>query len=62
MIIVCELDVIVLVGQYVFLFYNDILNLIVKVFLEINGGLYYCVNFGYLDEDILGKYGILWMK
>ena len=33
-----------------------------KAFLEINGGDHFCANSGYPDEDILGKYGIAWMK
>ncbi|MVF13068.1 alpha/beta hydrolase [Ketobacter sp. MCCC 1A13808] len=62
MIIACESDAIAPVGQHASPFYNDIPNSTAKAFLEINGGSHYCANSGYSDEDILGKYGISWMK
>ncbi|MGC1511054.1 alpha/beta hydrolase [Ketobacter sp. MCCC 1A13808] len=62
MIIACEADVVAPVGQHASPFYNAIPDSTPKAFLEINGGSHFCANSGYSDEDLLGKYGIAWMK
>ncbi|MCP5015470.1 MAG: alpha/beta hydrolase [Ketobacter sp.] len=62
LIIACELDVVAPVGQHASPFYNRIPTSTAKAFLEINGGDHFCANSGYPNEDILGKYGVSWMK
>lgn len=62
LILACESDAIAAVGIHASPFYNDIPNSTPKAFLEINNGSHYCANSGYSDEDILGKYGVSWMK
>ena len=62
LIIACELDAVAPVSQHASPFYNSIPNSTAKAFLEINGGDHFCANSGYPNEDILGKYGIAWMK
>ncbi|HAG97255.1 MAG: alpha/beta hydrolase [Pseudomonadales bacterium] len=62
LIIACELDVVAPVAQHASPFYREIPGSTAKAFLEINGGDHFCANSGYPDEDILGKYGIAWMK
>ncbi|MCG8535117.1 MAG: hypothetical protein MI808_08465 [Pseudomonadales bacterium] len=61
-IIACEIDAIAPVAQHASPFYNDIPNSTPKAFLEIDGGDHFCANSNYPWEDILGKYGIAWMK
>jgi dienelactone hydrolase len=62
LILACESDAIAPVGIHASSFYNDLPNSTPKAFLEINNGSHYCANSGYSDEDILGKYGVAWMK
>ena len=62
LIIACENDTVASVSSHASPFYRDIPSSTNKAFLEINGGSHYCANSGYSDEDILGKYGIAWMK
>ncbi|MBL4827328.1 MAG: hypothetical protein JKY66_06385 [Spongiibacteraceae bacterium] len=62
LIIACEDDSVAAVRSHASPFYNDIPRSTPKAFVEINGGSHYCANSGYADEDILGKYGIAWMK
>ena len=62
LILACELDAVAPVGQHASDFYRDIPNSTAKAFLEINGGDHFCANSGNRDEDILGKYGVSWMK
>ena len=58
----CESDTIAPVSTHASPFYNKIPSSTPKAFLEINGGSHYCANSGYPNEDILGKYGVAWMK
>ncbi len=62
LILSCESDVIAPVNSHAKDFYSDLPNTTPKAILEINNGSHYCANSGYDDEDILGKYGISWMK
>ena len=62
LILACEDDTIAPVGTHASPFYNAIPASTPKAFLEIRGGSHYCANSGYEDEDILGKYGVAWMK
>ena len=62
MIIACENDAVAAVSSHASPFYNRIPSSTNKAFLEINGGSHYCANSGNSDEDILGKYGVAWMK
>jgi len=62
LIIACEDDSVARVSSHASPFYNRIPSSTHKAFLEINGGSHYCANSGNADEDILGKYGVAWMK
>ncbi len=62
LILACESDTVAPVAVHASPFYNDIPNTTPKAFLEINNGSHFCANSGYPDEDILGKYGVAWMK
>jgi triacylglycerol lipase len=62
LILACESDAVAPVGIHASPFYYDIPSSTPKAFLEINGGSHFCANSGYSDEDILGKYGVAWMK
>ncbi len=61
-IIACENDAVAPVAAHASPYYNDIPNSTPKAFLEINGGSHYCANSGNSDEDILGRWGVAWMK
>ncbi len=62
LILACEDDSVAAVRSHASPFYNDIPSSTDKAFLEISGGSHYCANSGNADEDILGKYGVAWMK
>lgn len=62
LIIACQNDTIAPVSNHASPFYYDIPTTTDKAFLEIAGGDHYCANSGNPDEDILGKYGVAWMK
>ncbi len=62
LIIACENDSVASVSSHASPFYNRIPSSTDKAFLEINNGSHYCANSGNSDEDILGKYGVAWMK
>jgi len=53
LIIACEDDSVASVSSHASPFYYDI---------PFNNGSHYCANSGNADEDILGKYGVAWMK
>jgi dienelactone hydrolase len=62
MILACSVDVVAPVGIHASPFYNRVPNSTPKAFLEIYGGSHFCANSGYPNEDLLGMYGISWMK
>ncbi|MGQ9427123.1 dienelactone hydrolase family protein [Gilvimarinus sp. F26214L] len=62
LIIACENDTIAPVSSHASPFYYDIPSSTDKAFLEINNGSHYCANSSNSDKDILGKYGVSWMK
>ncbi len=62
LILACENDGTAPVSQHASPFYNRIPSSTPKAFLEINGGGHSCANSGNSDEDLLGKYGVAWMK
>ncbi|MBU3069122.1 hypothetical protein KOI40_04770 [Aestuariicella sp. G3-2] len=62
LILACELDAVAAVSLHASPFYNDVPNSTPKAFLEINNGDHFCANSDKPDEDILGKYGVAWMK
>ena len=62
MILACGADVVAPVAAHASPFYNRIPNTTPKAFLEIYGGSHFCANSGYPNEDLLGMYGISWMK
>ena len=43
-------------------FYNRLPNGIEKAFVEINNGTHYCANGGGLNNDVLSRFGVSWMK
>lgn len=62
MIIACENDSTASVSRHASPFYNTIPSSTDKAFLEINNGSHSCANSGNSNEDLLGKYGVSWMK
>ncbi|WP_255830407.1 alpha/beta hydrolase family protein [Stutzerimonas zhaodongensis] len=62
MILACSADVVAPVASHASPFYNRIPDATPKAFLEIYGGSHFCANSGYPNEDLLGMYGISWMK
>ncbi|MCW8195792.1 alpha/beta hydrolase [Proteobacteria bacterium 005FR1] len=62
LIIACENDSVAPVSSHASPFYYDIPSTTDKAFLEINNGSHSCANSGNSNSDILGKYGVAWMK
>lgn len=62
LILACGADAVAPVGIHASPFYNRIPASTPKAFLEIYGGSHFCANSGYPNEDLLGMYGISWMK
>ncbi|MEX1034007.1 MAG: hypothetical protein WDZ30_11650 [Cellvibrionaceae bacterium] len=62
LIIACENDSTASVSRHASPFYNAIPSSTDKAFLEVNNGSHSCANSGNSNSDILGKYGVAWMK
>ncbi len=62
LILACSADTVAPVAAHASPFYNRIPASTPKAFLEIYGGSHFCANSGYPNEDLLGMYGIAWMK
>lgn len=62
LILACGADAVAPVGVHASPFYNRIPSTTPKAYLEIYGGSHFCANSGYPNEDLLGMYGIAWMK
>lgn len=62
LILACSADAVAPVAVHASPFYNKIPNTTPKAFLEIYGGSHFCANSGYPNQDLLGMYGISWMK
>lgn len=62
LILACSADTVAPVAVHASPFYNQIPGSTPKAFLEIYGGSHFCANSGYPNEDLLGLYGIAWMK
>jgi len=62
LIIACENDSVASVDGHASEFYNDIPASTDKAMLEIAGAAHSCVTSGNANEDIMGKYGVAWMK
>ncbi len=62
LIIACGSDTVAPVNSHASPFYNAIPGSTPKAFLEIGRGSHYCANSGNADANILGKYGVAWMK
>lgn len=62
LILACESDGVAPVGSHASPFYYDIPGTTDKAYLEINNGSHSCANSGNANEDLLGKYGVAWMK
>ncbi len=62
LILACSVDAVAPVAVHASPFYNKIPSTTPKAFLEIYGGSHFCANSGYPNQDLLGLYGISWMK
>lgn len=62
LILACEDDTVAPVNDHASVFYEDIPGSTDKAYLEINSGDHNCANSGNPDQDVLGKYGVAWMK
>jgi dienelactone hydrolase len=62
LVIACESDSIARVSSHASPLYERIPSSTSKAFLQIRRGNHYCANSGNDNEDILGKYGVAWMK
>lgn len=62
LIFACESDVIAPVRSHASPFYNQLPNDIDKAYVEIDGGSHYCANGGGLNNDVLSRMGVSWMK
>ncbi len=62
LIFACQADLIAPVGLHASPFYNAIPNSTPKAFVEIRNGSHYCGNGGGLNNAVLGRLGVSWMK
>jgi dienelactone hydrolase len=62
LIIACENDSTAPVSSHASPFYNAIPSSTDKAYLEINNGSHSCANSGNSNSDLIGKYGVAWMK
>lgn len=62
LIFACESDLIAPVRSHASPFYNQLPNDIDKAYVEINNGSHYCANGGGLNNDVLSRFGVSWMK
>ncbi len=62
LIFACQADVIAPVAVHASPFYNQLPNDIEKAYVEISGGTHYCANGGGLNNDVLSRLGVSWMK
>ena len=62
LIFACQTDVIAPVRSHASPFYNNLPNNIDKAFVEINNGTHYCANGGGLNNAVLSRFGVSWMK
>jgi dienelactone hydrolase len=62
LILACESDSTAPVSQHASPFYNTIPSSTDKAYLEINNGSHSCANSGNSNADLIGKYGVAWMK
>lgn len=62
LIFACESDLIAPVRSHASPFYNQLPNDIDKAYVEIDGGSHYCANGGGLNNDVLSRMGVSWMK
>ncbi len=62
MIFACENDAVAAVNSHASPFYNAIPSSTDKAYFEINGGSHTCANGGTSNDDLIGKYGVSWMK
>jgi len=62
LIFACQADIIAPVGVHASPFYNQLPNDIEKAYVEISGGSHYCANGGGLNNDVLSRLGVSWMK
>lgn len=62
LIIACENDSVAPINSHASPFYNAIPSSTDKAYLRINRGSHSCANSGNSNSDVLGKYGVAWMK
>ena len=58
----CQADLVAPVGVHASPFYNAIPNSTPKAFVEIRNGSHFCANGGGLNNAVLGRLGVSWMK
>lgn len=62
LIFACESDIIAPVRTHASPLYNQLPNGIDKAFVEIRNGTHYCANGGGLNNNVLSRLGVSWMK
>lgn len=62
LIFACESDLIAPVRSHASPLYNRLPSDIEKAYVEINNGSHYCANGGGLNDAVLGRLGVSWMK
>ena len=62
LIFACQADIIAPVAAHASPFYNRLPNSIDKAYVEIRGGSHYCANGGGLNNNVLSRFGVSWMK
>lgn len=62
MIFACQSDVIAPVISHASPFYNQLPSSIDKAYVNIRGGSHYCANGGGLNDSVLSRLGVSWMK
>lgn len=62
MIFACQSDVIAPVISHASPFYNQLPSSIDKAYVNIRGGSHYCANGGGLNNSVLSRLGVSWMK
>lgn len=62
LIFACEMDTIAPVSFHASPFYNALPNSIDKAYVEIRNGTHWCANGGGLNNAVLGRFGVSWMK
>lgn len=62
LIFACQADIVAPVAAHASPFYNRLPNSIDKAYVEISGGSHFCANGGGLNNNVLSRFGVSWMK